>query len=189
MLRKIKVSNLSVIFDNFWRQFTQLQCKKLIFFKCSLQSMTSEACYKLDDLYMSISMNFPNASKRSDETFHLKRQLTYTLTFSEKLNGQYDLIVVRTHYPYVPLSACPFHLPAMQGVKFAEVTLTHDNVTHQGVTFVAKNCTALNINFDETSTMLSQKDRQMKLHFRKAKHSQLLLLSHDPTTLLGKVKF
>jgi hypothetical protein len=98
------------------------------------------------------------------------------------------VLQVSKNYPFVPLSACPFHLPTMTGVKFAEITLTH-NVTHQGVTFVAMNCTALAINFDETSSMLSENDRQMKLVFGKAKHSQLLLLSHDPPTLLGKVKF
>ncbi len=141
-----------------------------------------------DDLSMPISMTFPDASKRSDKSFHLKRNLIYTLKFSEELNGQYDLVVVRKNYPFVPLSACPFHIPTMTGVKFAEITLTH-NVTHQGVTFVAKNCTALPINFDETSSMLSEKDRKMKLVFGKAKHSQLLLLSQDPPTLLGKVKF
>jgi hypothetical protein len=126
-------------------------------------------------------MTFPDASKRSDKSIHLKRNLIYTLKFSEELNGQYDLVVVRKNYPFVPLSACPFHIPTMTGVKFAEITLTH-NVTHQGVTFVAKN-------FDETSSMLSEKDRKMKLVFGKAKHSQLLLLSQDPPTLLGKVKF
>ena len=91
----------------------------------------SDASYKLEDL-LTISMSFPDASKRSDNTFHLKCQLTYTLKFSEELNGQYDLIVVRKHYPYVPLSACPFHLPTMhEDVKFAEITVTHDNITHQ----------------------------------------------------------
>ena len=136
---------------------------------------------------MPISMSFPDAIKKSDHTFHLQRHLTYTLKFSEKLNGQYNLVLVRKHYPRVPLSACPFHLPTLpEGFKFVEVT--HDNVTHLGVTFVANNCTALAINFDETSSMLWEKDRQMKLLFSKAKHSQLLLLSHDPPTLLGKVK-
>ena len=35
--------------------------------------------------------------------------------------------------------------------------------------------------------MLSQKDRQMNLAFRRAKQIQLLLFSHGPTTLLAKV--
>ncbi len=83
-------------------------------------------------------MSFLDTIKKSDHTFHLQRHLTYTLKFSEKLNGQYDLVVVRKHYPHVPLSACPFHLPT---------------VTHLGVTFVANNCTAVAINFDETSSM------------------------------------
>ena len=138
---------------------------------------------------MSISMSFPNASKRLNNTFHLKRQMTYTLKFSEELNGQYDLIVVRKHYPYVPISTCPFHLPAMPDVKFAEITLPCNNVIHHGVTFNARNCTAVNINFSETNTIVSQKDRQMKLILSKAKHTQLLLISHDQAALLGKVKF
>jgi len=91
---------------------------------------------------MPISMSFPDAIKKSDHTFHMQRHLTYTLKFSEKLNGQYNLVLVRKHYPRVPLSACPFHLPTLpEGFKFVEVT--HDNVTHLGVTFVANNCTAL----------------------------------------------
>ena len=56
-----------------------------------VESMTMtfwDASYKLDNL-LTISMSFPDASKRSDDTFHLKRQLTYTLKFSEELNGQY----------------------------------------------------------------------------------------------------
>ena len=134
-----------------------------------------------------LSMSFPDGSVRSDETFQLKRQVMYTLKFSENISGQYDLIVIRKNYPYVPISTCPFQLPTMPNVKFREIALTHDNVTHYGVTFTAESCNTLSIRFLDTSSMLSQKDRQMNLAFRRAKQIQLLLFSHGPTTLLAKV--
>ena len=135
-----------------------------------------------------LSMSFPDGSVRSDATFQLKRQVMYTLKFSENISGQYDLIVIRKNYPYVPISTCPFQLPTMPNVQFREIALTHDNVTHYGVTFTAESCNTLSIRFLDTSSMLSQKDRQMNLAFRRAKQIQLLLFSHGPTTLLGKVK-
>jgi hypothetical protein len=158
-------------------------------FLYSLQNDNHKETQTLLSLPLRLSMTFPDGSKRSDGSFHLKRQVTYTLKFSEELNGQFDLVVVRKNYPYVPLSACPFDLPTMPKMKFRQIALTHDNVTHHGVTFDADNCAALSINFDETSSILSQMDRQLKLIYKRAKPIQLLLISHDPTTLLGKVKF
>lgn len=133
-------------------------------------------------------MSFPDGSVRSDGTFQLKRQVMHTLKFSECISGQYDLIVIRKNYPYVPISTCPFQLPTMPNVQFQEIAVTHDNVTHYGVTFTAESCNTLSIRFLDTSSMLSQRDRQMKLAFRRAKQIQLLLFSHGPTTLLAKVK-
>ena len=135
-----------------------------------------------------LSMSFPDGSVRSDGTFQLKRQIMHTLKFSESISGQYDLIVIRKNYPYVPISTCPFQLPTMPNVQFQEIGVTHDNVTHYGVTFTAESCNTLSIRFLDTSSMLSQRDRQMKLAFRRAKQIQLLLFSHGPTTLLAKVK-
>jgi hypothetical protein len=66
----------------------------------------------------------------------------------------------------------------MHTLKFSE--------SISGVTFTTE---SLSIRFLDTSSMLSQKDRQMKLAFRKAQQIQLLLFSRAPTTLLAKVKF
>lgn len=65
----------------------------------------------------------------------------------------------------------------MHTLKFSE--------SISGVTFTTE---SLSIRFLDTSSMLSQKDRQLKLAFRKAQQIQLLLFSHGPTTLLAKVK-
>jgi len=66
----------------------------------------------------------------------------------------------------------------MHTLKFSE--------SISGVTFTTE---SLSIRFLDTSSMLSQKDRQLKLAFRKAQQIQLLLFSRGPTMLLAKVKF
>jgi len=58
----------------------------------------------------------------------------------------------------------------------------------KSISWVTFTTESLSIRFLDTSSMLSQKDRQMKLAFRKAQQIQLLLFSHGPTTLLAKVK-
>jgi hypothetical protein len=164
--------------DNLWKcTFRFLQ--NLLEYK-DFETLLNQKC--------ELSMSFPDGSVRSDGTFQLKRQVMHTLKFSECISGQYDLIVIRKNYPYVPISTCPFQLPTMPNVQFQEIAVTHDNVTHYGVTFTAESCNTLSIRFLDTSSMLSQRDRQMKLAFRRAKQIQLLLFSHGPTTLLAKVK-
>jgi hypothetical protein len=132
-------------------------------------------------------MSFPDGNLRSDGSFHLKRNITYTLKFSEPLFGQYELIVIRKNYPYVPMTVCPFYLPTMRHTVFEEILLTHDNVKHFGISFTVEDCNSLNIVFQESSAVLSQTDRDLKLLFGKAKYIQLLLFSHTPTNLLAKV--
>ncbi len=134
-----------------------------------------------------LTMSFPDGSARSDGSVHLKRQITYTMTLSEHITGKFDLIVVRKHYPYEPLLGCPFSIPTMPHVNFRKMAMSHDTLTHYGVTFSVNNCNALSINFEEASSCLSPKERQMKFSFNKAKQIQLLLFCHCPTTLLGKV--
>jgi hypothetical protein len=132
-------------------------------------------------------MTFPDGNLRSDGSFHLKRNVTHVLKFSEPLSGQYDLVVIRKHYPYVPMTVCPFYLPTMRNTVFEEIVLTHDNVRHYGISFTVEDCNSLNIVFQESSCVLSQTDRDLKLLFGRAKYIQLLLFSHSPTNLLAKV--
>ncbi len=70
--------------------------------------------YKRDDFQellrqkTPLDMSFLDGSHRSYGSFHLKRNITYTLKFSEALTGQFELIVIRKNYPYVPLLfTCP----------------------------------------------------------------------------------
>jgi hypothetical protein len=134
-----------------------------------------------------LTMAFPDGSPRSDGSVHLKRQMTYTLTFSEHITGQFDLIVIRKHYPYEPLLGCPFSIPTMPQVHFKPIGMSRDTVMHYGVTFGVNHCNALSINFDDISSSLSPRERQMKFSFKMAKKIQLLLFCHCPTTLLGKI--
>jgi len=75
----------------------------------------------------------------------------------------------------------------VRNAVFQEIVLTHNNVRHFGVSFIVQDCNLLNINFSESSSLLSQKDRDLKLQFGKAKFIQLLLFSHVRTNLLAKV--
>jgi hypothetical protein len=133
-----------------------------------------------------LKMSFPDGSERSDGSFHLRRHNTYTLKLSQPLSGQFDLVVIRKHYPYAPLQVCPFFLPTMSKHNFEKMAMTHDNITHYGISFVVTDCNALNINFRETSSVLSKNERELKLSYGKAKFIQLLLFSRNPTALLAK---
>lgn len=135
-----------------------------------------------------LTMTFLEGSKRSDTSYHLKCQVVYSLQFSKELTGQFDLLTIRRNYPYIPITTCPFHIPTMPEVGYEEIDVSQDNVKHYGITFTADKCKTLSISFQEVSSLLSEKDRQLKFAPRKARHMQLLLFSRSPARLLGKVR-
>ncbi len=94
---------------------------------------------------MEIEENF----KLSDGSFHLKTKFEYKLSFSNAINGNFGLVLIRKHYPHVPIChanpagdlTCPFTLT--DTIASYEPIQINGHDVYNGATFHVENCLSL----------------------------------------------